>query len=198
MSACLPVYKQNVSVKLHLHSGSKNYRWMAVCVSWVRQPPHFGCLTASVCLQTKEQIPIRVRSYEPPGGKSCLNTIRWAAEAFSFYDRDVKSLAPLASPAKGTFLWVTGNPACTPLAAIKYLRICQFTVQPTEDINCVHCELWWNLQLESPSHCMFLVMDELMKFPGSHSKLYHKVVDAFQFASCITLSQHSWNAPLRW
>lgn len=60
-----------------------------------------------------------------------------AAVASSFYECDVGVSPTPGVPQKGTFLWVTGTPACAPPADIKYLRTCQFREQPTEDFDCV-------------------------------------------------------------
>lgn len=155
-------------------------------------------MTASFCPQTKgadphQSVLIRAARRQTIPLHNSKNSCSLALL------RALRGVSPTPGvPQKGTFLWVTGNPACTPPADLKYLRTCQLTEQPTEGFNCVQREAWWHLPLEFPSRCIFLVMVELMKFPGSLSMLLHKVFETLRFASCVTLSQHSWNGPLCW
>lgn len=171
---------------------------MAVCVSWVSLngldwpwAPLSGCLTIPFCLQTKEQILIRASSYGQPGGKPWFTVTQKAAEASSFYEGDVGCLPPLLSHRKGPF---SGWLATWHVHPPGHQMFKDFSVD-----RAAHGRLaWWNLLLESTAPCMFLVMVDLMKFPGSHTMLLHKVVEALWFASCIRLSQHSLDEPLCW
>lgn len=151
-----------------------------------------GCMTASFCLQTKE---------------THQSALIQAARRQTMLYYNSKNLFLLGVtwglshpwfPTEGDLSPGDWQPSVHTTRGHQVLKDLSSTEQHTEDFNCVQREAWWNLPLESPSRCIFLVMVDLMKFPGSHSMLLRKVLKALRFASCVGLSQHSWNGPLCW
>ena len=191
--------------KMHVHTGSTTFE-VAVCVSWMSligrdwQWAPLSGLTASFNCTQREQIPIRARPFgqpagEPPPRRNLKSSWRKPLPAPR---ATWGSLPPSASPQKGTFLWVTGNPVCAPPVDIKYLKTCRFAGQPTEDFNCGQREAWWNLPLDFPSRCMFPVMADLMKFlpravrcSSARSPRHHDLPLALDWANVLQMAHYT-------